>query len=189
MGVTNRLVFNVTDAETIAASSSVGSFVRAGDDGTLIGHVDDALKVSLTNTSITVTASDLDIRALTADDVVTVQLQDGDGTPLTSTDGTLDVNITNEITTTEASNTAIKSTQKTVSTTGALLASQLAARDRLFVQNLGNKHVYVGESGITAGVGLQLSPGMIFEFTMGPSLSLHAVSEAGTQDIRLMEMS
>lgn len=64
MGVTNRLLFNPTDADTIAASSSVGSYIRAGDDGTLIGHVSDALKVSLANASIAVTATDLDIRDL-----------------------------------------------------------------------------------------------------------------------------
>ena len=37
MGVTNRLVFNPTDADTIASSSSVGAYVRAGTDGDLIG--------------------------------------------------------------------------------------------------------------------------------------------------------
>ena len=37
MGVTNRLVFDPTDANSIAASSSVGAFVRAGTDGDLIG--------------------------------------------------------------------------------------------------------------------------------------------------------
>ncbi len=64
MGVSNRLVFDPADATSIAASSSVGAFVRAGDDGTLIGHVSDALKVNFTNTSLAVTATDLDIRDL-----------------------------------------------------------------------------------------------------------------------------
>lgn len=64
MSATNRLVFDPADATSIAASSSIGSFIRAGDDGTLIGHVSDALKVSLTNASIPVSATDLDIRNL-----------------------------------------------------------------------------------------------------------------------------
>jgi hypothetical protein len=63
MSVTNRLVFDPTDANTIAASSSIGAFVRSSD-GTLIGNVSDALKVSLTNSSLAVTATDLDIRDL-----------------------------------------------------------------------------------------------------------------------------
>lgn len=36
MGVTNRLVFDPTDANSIAASSSVGAYLRAGTDGDLI---------------------------------------------------------------------------------------------------------------------------------------------------------
>lgn len=64
MSVSSRLVFDPTDATSIAASSSVGSYVRAGDDGTLIGHVSDALKVNFSNTSLAVTATDLDIRDL-----------------------------------------------------------------------------------------------------------------------------
>jgi hypothetical protein len=57
MGVTNRLVFDPTDANTVAASSSVGAFVRAGTDGTLIGHTAGALNVNISN-------SDFDIRDL-----------------------------------------------------------------------------------------------------------------------------
>lgn len=37
MGVTNRLVFDPTDANTLASSSSIGAYVRAGTDGDLIG--------------------------------------------------------------------------------------------------------------------------------------------------------
>ena len=36
MSLTNRLVFDPTDANSVAASSSVGAFVRAGSDGDLI---------------------------------------------------------------------------------------------------------------------------------------------------------
>lgn len=64
MSVTSRLVFDVTDAASIAASSNVGAWLRAGDDGTQIGHVSDALKVNLTNASVAVTATNLDIRDL-----------------------------------------------------------------------------------------------------------------------------
>lgn len=64
MSVTSRLVFDVTDAASIAASSNVGAWIRAGDDGTQIGHVSDALKVNLTNASVAVTATNLDIRDL-----------------------------------------------------------------------------------------------------------------------------
>jgi len=57
----HRLLFDVTAPDE---SANVGAFIRAGDDGTQIGHVSDALKVNLSNTSIAVTATDLDIRNL-----------------------------------------------------------------------------------------------------------------------------
>lgn len=68
----DHLIFDVTDAQSRADSANVGAHVRAGDDGTLIGHVSDALKVSVTNASIAVTATNLDIRDLTQADEITV---------------------------------------------------------------------------------------------------------------------
>lgn len=62
--LSTELVFDPTDASTQDASANVGAWVRAGDDGTLIGHVSDALKTSITNASIAVTATNLDIRDL-----------------------------------------------------------------------------------------------------------------------------
>lgn len=69
MSVSGRLVYNPADD---ASSHKVGSYVLAGDDGTQIGHVADALKVNFSNTSIAVTATALDIRALTQSDEITV---------------------------------------------------------------------------------------------------------------------
>lgn len=66
MAVTNRLVYDATDANSIAASSTIGGYVLSGDDGTPIGHVSDALKVDIGS------VSDLDIRALTQSDEITV---------------------------------------------------------------------------------------------------------------------
>lgn len=68
----DHLIFDTTDATTRADTDNVGAWVRAGDDGTLIGHVSDALKVNFSNTSIAVTATDLDIRDLTQADEITV---------------------------------------------------------------------------------------------------------------------
>jgi hypothetical protein len=245
MGVTNRLVFDVTDADTMAASSNIGAYVRAADgslvpaktidsskwlqvaaamfagNGTALTETSGALDVNIANTSIAITASDLDIRDLAyatdsvtayqggtwdvgvtsmpadvdirdlvaATDSVTSYLKDGSGNAISSTGGSLDVNVTNDLLVSDVANTAIENTAKAVSTSAALLATEQAARKYLFAQNLGNKHVYVGKSGVSSSNGLQLAPGMIFELRMGPSVSLHAVSAAGTQDVRVMELS
>jgi hypothetical protein len=61
MSVSARLVY---DPASDASGHKVGSYILAGDDGTQIGHVSDALKVNFSNTSLAVTATDLDIRDL-----------------------------------------------------------------------------------------------------------------------------
>lgn len=243
-----KLSFDPTDAGSIAASDSVGAYIRAGNDGTVIGHVSDALKVNFSNTSIAVTATDLDIRdlafatdkvdvsgssvsisgavsvtqgtspwvvgdgggSLTVDavdldirdlnatqDKVQAWLRDGAGTALTSTlvsgKQALDVNIAGPLEINvedDKANTALESTQKNVTTTsGAILASQLAARRFMWFQNLGNQSVFIGKSGVTTSNGIRMSPGSIGEFRFGPALSLHAVASSGTQDCRVMEAS
>ena len=63
----DQLVFDTSDAVSIADSDSVGAYVRS-DDGTLITHhtvgSDEGLDVYILNPSIEVTATDLDIRDL-----------------------------------------------------------------------------------------------------------------------------
>lgn len=99
----HKILFDTTDAETIAASDSIGAFLRSAD-GTLLTHTTEgakeALDVSIANTSIAVTATDLDIRDLdAAQDSVAAWLADGAGTAITSTGGAIDVNIkTSDIT-------------------------------------------------------------------------------------------
>ena len=76
----DRLVFDPADA---ANGSKVGSYILAGDDGTAIGHVSDALKASITNASIVVTATNLDIRDL----VFATDKVDASGTTLGANSG------------------------------------------------------------------------------------------------------
>lgn len=56
MNSTSSLVYDPTDANSIAASSTIGSYVLAGDDGTAIGHVSDALKVNIASGSLSLGA-------------------------------------------------------------------------------------------------------------------------------------
>lgn len=269
MGVTNKLVFDPTDTESIAAGSSVGAYVRAGTDGDLIGsetlnalewlrvtgpiidsagnevgvtsnsldvnitaapglgvynedaahtsgeagqfvlgvRVDDLAAVPATalagteldyqafitgpNGELFIGANQLDIDDLNAtDDAVASWTHDGTGTAITSTGTALDVNIASGDIDDSLANTAINSTQKDVTTTtGVILASELADRKWFYFQNLGNKEVYIGEAGVTAGTGIEIAPYMMMEMRLGPALTMHAVSTSGTQDTRVMELS
>jgi len=93
----DQLIFDVTSADTIADSDSVGAYVRSSD-GTLITHTQNGAKegldVNMINDSIVVTATDLDIRPLTNADVVTVEQGTspwviGDGGGSITVDGTV----------------------------------------------------------------------------------------------------
>ena len=84
MGVTNRLVYDPTDANTIASSSTVGAYLLACDDGSPIGSTSNALDVNIG------AVSDLDIRDLTQTDEITAY----QGGTWTITSITNDVNVT-----------------------------------------------------------------------------------------------
>lgn len=132
-----------------------------------------------------VSASDLDIRDL-------IHTQDsikiGDGTDFLAinSDGSINVADNHD----DLAISAIENTASSVTTTSAtLLASQLANREYLFVQNLGDKNIYVGKSGVTTSNGFQLSQKMWMEFRLGAALAMHAVAQSGTQDVRVMELA
>ena len=110
----DQLIFDATSAGTIGDSDSVGAFVRSSD-GTLITHttngakegldvniINDNLEVTQGTSPWVVSATDLDIRDLSAaQDSVESWLHDGAGTALTSTlvgsDQALDVNVVSGI--------------------------------------------------------------------------------------------
>ena len=166
--------------------TSVPASVLAGTEG------DYQAFITGPNGELLIGANDLDIRDLTAaSDSIASWLNDGSGNAIGSTGGSLDVNVTNSIDLDDdLADTAIENTQKTVTTTsGALLGSQLANRKWLYVQNWGFKLAAVGKSGVTAADGLMIAPKNMYEFRCGPAVSMHAVSKAGTNDFRIMELS
>jgi hypothetical protein len=71
----------------------------------------------------------------------------------------------------------------------ALFASQLAGRQRVEIQNLGNKAVFVGFGTVTASNGTRIAAGATFTQMLGPDLALKAISESGTQDIRVLQLA
>lgn len=139
-----------------------------------------------------VSATNLDIRDLASGTDSVSAVQSGAWTVAATQSGTWNVGITGTATVSDAAlaNTAIESTAKSVTTTsGALLVSQLANRKYLFGQNLGNATVYIGKSGVTTSNGIEMVKGTLAELRIGPAVSLHAVTQSGTADFRLMELS
>lgn len=84
----DKLVFDVTDADTIAASDSVGAFLRSSD-GTLITHTTVGGKEALDVRVAEGINVEVDLAA--ADDSVAAWLNDGAGNAISSTGGAIHV--------------------------------------------------------------------------------------------------
>ena len=234
----DRLIFDTTDVDSIAASDSIGAYLRSSD-GTLLthstvggkkaldvsiadgvnvevdlSHTDDsvrlgngtdfftstsensdiALDVHISNSSIVVTATDLDIRDLTAaSDSVDSWLNDGSGTALTSTlvgaKQSLDVYAANDP---SASNTAIASAAETLdvaNTAQNVVASPLSNRKALYIYNKDNQTMFIGQSGVTASNGFPIAPSSYIELKAGAAIDIEYVSAKLNHEIRTLELS
>ena len=92
----DRLIFDPSDS---ADSDNIGAYLRAGSDGDLLSSTNvsgkEGLDINIINASVTVTATDFDIRDLTH---VSDSVKVGDGTDFLSVnaDGSINVNLTDD---------------------------------------------------------------------------------------------
>ena len=76
------------------------------------------------------------------------------------------------------------------STATDIIATDLANRIKVIVQNLGTKIVYLGSSAsVTVANGIQLGSGSSIELEVGPSVNLHGITASGTADVRYFEVA
>lgn len=161
MGITlNELLFDPANPDD---GANVGAWVRAGDDGTAIGHVGDALKVDIGS------VSDLDIRNLVfADDKV-----DASGSEIKQ----------------DSFDSLKHSAQSVTATASALAGTPLANRVKMLIQNLGNKEIFIGsDNTVTTSNGVKIPAGGSGEFMFSAASTPHAIS-SGTADVRILEMA
>jgi hypothetical protein len=93
--------------------------------------------------------------------------------------------------TTSAPNIAGANAAVSVDTTAggvALLASH-AGREKVMIQNLGNKAVSVGFGTVTFANGIVIHAGGSLPLDIGPDLALKAIAESGTQDVRVLQLA
>ncbi len=214
----DSLVFDTTDAASIAASDKIGSHTLSGS-GELIGSetinsverlaVDTTLKdgagTALTSTLVggkqgldvnVIEGINVEVDLDAADDSVASHLFDGAGTALTSTlvgsDQALDVNVV-QANDAALANTAIASAANTLAsadTAQDIVAAPLANRKYLMIRNQDNKRIFVGASGVTAANGFPLSPGSVMELRVGAAVDVEFVGSTGaTPEIRTLELS
>ncbi len=90
-----------------------------------------------------------------------------------------------------APNVGSKVTAASVTATASqLVATPLAGRVNIMIQNLGTKSIFIGFSGsVTVANGLRVSVGAFLEMPFGKDLPIFAISESGTQDVRIVEIA
>lgn len=199
MGITlDELIFDPSNPDD---GANVGSYVRAGDDGTAIGHVGDALKVDIGTVAdldirdlafatdkVDVTGSEvsLDAASLAALENITVSATDLDIRDLTFATDSVDVSGSSVSFASKASGSYSAATATT--TASQLDASPLASRKNITIQNLGNKDIFVGFNGsVTTSTGTKISRGSSADFDWGPALNVFAITDSGTADVRLLQ--
>lgn len=71
-----------------------------------------------------------------------------------------------------------------------IIATDLANRIKVIVQNIGGRKAYVGSNAsVTAANGIELTPGSSVELEVGPSVNLHAIAVGGATDFRYFEVA
>jgi hypothetical protein len=84
-----------------------------------------------------------------------------------------------------------KNTVETVTSTASeLVATPLAGRTKMIVQNLSSNDIYVGPSGsVTTSTGLEVPKGSSFEMGFQSDADVHAIAGAGSNSILVSEFA
>jgi len=90
-------------------------------------------------------------------------------------------------------NTAVATSAVSVNDTVggvAIPTSNLTARKRVLIQNLGNKAIWIGASGVTIASGVRIAAGGNWETEAGPAIAFYGIANTGvTADVRILELS
>lgn len=86
-----------------------------------------------------------------------------------------------------AATNAATSVDDTVGGTQLKVAA-LACRRNIMIQNLDNKAIYVGLTGVTAATGMRIGAGASMMLDVGPNIDLYAIGDAAGADVRIMEL-
>lgn len=180
--ITNgQLIYDPTDD----CSDSVGAYMLAAD-GTAITHTGGAIDVNIASGDL---AIDIDIRDLdSAQDNIEIQNAAGQALDIDGS-GYLTANINGTVATTAAGYSSCAYAAKSIAITATpLVASALAGRKSILIQNVGNKEAYLGcDASVTTTNGIKLPKGASVELNFDDSVALHAIADGGATDFRIIE--
>jgi hypothetical protein len=160
-------------------------FLNAGSTITDVQEDVAPLPVKLQGTTgdINITAGDIGVQLEhTGANFDSVRL--GDGTDLMA------ISSNSEATVVDRANNGVATANTTIAATATpIVSSALAERKYVEIQNLSGKKVYLGGSGVTAADGIEIKRGNSWSGKVGPGVVLHAVTDSGTSDIRVIELA
>lgn len=179
MGITlDQLVFDTANPDD---GANVGAYVRAGDDGTAIGHTGDALKVDIG------AVADLDIRDLDASQD-NVAISDGTDTMAVNADGSINsvVSATDlDVRDLSASqdNVAISDGTDTLAVNGDGSLNAVVSATDLDIRDLSDAtdSVSIGDGTDTLEVNTDGSINVKFGAPQGPQTSIATVGVAASE--------
>jgi hypothetical protein len=127
-----------------------------------------------------VSATDLDIRDLSA---AQDSVQIGDGTDF------LAINSDGSINTREQLDQTIATSQPTVGTSAAVVATAGADQKSVTIRNSGSEPIYVGPTGVTVGTGFEIGCGEVYTFTVDADLYAIAASATAAGDLHVLQIA
>ena len=92
----------------------------------------------------------------------------------------------------DSCNIGLASTGFTVGTSQSSLVavgSSLGGRRRMIVQNRSTKSIFVGQTGVTTGSGLEIRGGVSMSLDIGPDVGLFAIAATTGNDVRVFELA
>jgi hypothetical protein len=90
----------------------------------------------------------------------------------------------------DSANIGSKSAAVTVGTSEiALSGTPLAGRRRMIIQNLSNKEIQVGPTGLSVASGLRIGAGGSLSLEIGPDVSLFAIAATAGNNVRVFELA
>jgi hypothetical protein len=202
------------DSANLPESDQVGAHLIAG--GTPLTATGSSLNVNLTNASVVVSATNLDIRDLTyVTDSVTAHINELVADDAVDANGSLKVgsralstlsavsasgdradmisDLYRRLRVTNAPDISGQATSHTAidDTASQIDGTPLPGRQRVLIQNLSNQSVYLGHSNaVTVSTGIEIPKKGDYEFPCGENIELWMIASATiTADVRLHEIA
>ena len=88
-------------------------------------------------------------------------------------------------------NASFATTKPAILTTQIAIApSAISSRRRVLIQNLSNRHIYIGPTGVTVATGIRVAKGAMLEIPWGEDLDLFGIGDTGiSADVRVLEIA